>query len=77
MPHSPFCSHLLTVERVLELNDPPTFLPQVAWVFHVVAHQFTQSGKLLTSIQVIVVTCILDLDVKYLISTPEGRGDGR
>ena len=27
MPHSPFCSYLLTVETIPELNDPSTPLP--------------------------------------------------
>ena len=70
MPHPPFCSHLLTVERILELNDHSTSLPQDTRVFHVVAHQLYQGGKLLTSTQVIVVASILDLDVGYLLSTP-------
>ena len=70
MPHPPFCSHLIVVERILELNDHSTLLPQGTRVFHIVAHQLSQGGKLLTSIQVIVVTSILDLDVSYLISTP-------
>ena len=66
MPRLPFCSHLLAVERVLEFNDHPTLLPQRSWVLHVVAHQFSQSCKLLTSVQIIVVTSILDLDMCYL-----------
>ena len=69
MPHPPFCSHLI-VERILELNDHSTPLPQGTRVFPVVAHQLSQGGKLLTSIQVIVVASILDLDVGYLLSTP-------
>ena len=77
MQHPPFCSHLLTVERILELNDPPIPLPQDTRVFHVVAHQFSKGRKLLTSIHVIAVASILDLDVSYLIRMPEGRVDGR
>ena len=77
MPHPPFCGHLLIVERILEDNDPPTPLPQGTWVLHVVGHQLFQCAKPLTSICVIIVTSILDLDVSYLIRIPEGRVDGR
>ena len=77
MPHPPFCGHLLIVERTLDDNDHSTPLPQGTWVLHVVTHQLFQGGKPLTSIYVIVVTSILDLDVSYLLSTPEGRVDGK
>ena len=70
MPRLPFCSNLFTVERVLEFNDHPTLLPQGSRVLHVVAHQFSQCCKLLTSVQIIVVTSILDLDVCYFSEAP-------
>lgn len=67
----PFCSNILTTERILELNDHPTLLLQGAWVLHVVPNQLPESRKLLVPVQVIVVTCILDLDMKYLIKMPK------
>ena len=68
---SPFCSTILTTERILELNDHPTILLQGTWVLHVVPNQLPESRKLLIPVQVIVVTCILDLDMKYLIEMPK------
>ena len=68
---SPFCNTILTTERILELNDHPTLLLQGTWVLHVVPNQLPESRKLLIPVQVIVVTCILDLDMKYLIEMPK------
>ena len=68
VPRPPFCCHhLLTVERIIQLNDPPTFLPQGTRVFQVVPHQFTQCGNCFTSVQVMVVAWVLDLNVSYFI----------
>jgi len=70
MPRLPFCSNLFTVERVLEFNDHPALLPQGSRVLHVVAHQLSQCCELLTSVQIIVVTSILDLNVCYFREAP-------
>ena len=70
MPHLPFCSHLLTVEAIPELNNPSTPLSQDARILQVVPHQLPQGRELFTTTQVIVVTCFPDSDVNYLINMP-------
>ena len=78
MPHSPFFSHLLTVETIPELNDPSTPLSQDARILHVVPHQVPHGHELFTTTQVIVVTCFPDSDVNYLINMPVSvRGEAR
>lgn len=69
MPCLPFCSHL-RIERIIEFNDPPTLLLQDAWILYIVAHQLPEGHKLLIPVQVIVVACVTDLDMKYVIKMP-------
>lgn len=40
-------------------------------VFHVILDQLSQCGKLLSPVEVIVVTCVLDLDVGDSSSSSE------
>lgn len=52
-------------------------LAQEVLLFGVILHQLGQRGELLASVQVIVVTRVLDLNVGHLIVTPgrENRGN--
>ena len=69
VPCLPFCSHL-RIERIIEFNDPPTLLLQGAWILYIVAHQLPEGHKLLIPVQVIVVACVMDLNMKYVIKMP-------
>ncbi len=60
---SPLRSGIGTVERVFQLNDISVFLFQLSVMFHVILHQLSQGGKLLSTVQVIIVSRVLDLNV--------------
>lgn len=60
---SPLRSGIGTVERVFQLNDVSVFLFQLSVMFHVILHQLSQGGKLLSTVQVIIVSSVLDLNV--------------
>lgn len=60
---SPLWCGISTVEWILELNNISILLLQLPMMLHVILHQLCKSGKLLPSVQVVVVSCVLDLDV--------------
>lgn len=60
---SPLGGGVRTVEGVLELNHISVFLFQLPVMLHVILDQLCQSGKLLPTIKVIVVSCVLDFNV--------------
>ncbi len=60
---SPLRSGIGTVERVFQLNDISVFLFQLSVMFHVILYQLSQGGKLLSTVQVIIVSRVLDLNV--------------
>ena len=69
--HSPFRRGVLAAQRVPELHRGPTTLSeQPPTLACVVLHQLGQCRELLPSIQIVVVTCVLDLDVGHLIVAP-------
>ena len=76
----PFISDLLRIERDFEFNDLSIPLLQCPRILSVVHDQLSQSGKLLSSIQVIEVSRALDLDVCDVLLSPaegdEGEGEG-
>lgn len=68
---SPFRRGVLAAQRVPELHRGPTTLSeQPPTLACVVLHQLGQRRELLPSIQIVVVTCVLDLDVGHLIVAP-------
>lgn len=69
---APLRCGVLAVERIFKLNDVTIPLAQEVLLFSVILHQLGQCGELLASIQVIVVTSVLDLNVGHLIFTPDG-----
>lgn len=72
----PLRGGILAVEGVLELDDVAVLLPQQPLLLCVVLHQLGERGKLLPSIQVVVIPRVLDLDVRHLIiSSAEGRSN--
>lgn len=68
---APLRGGVLAVEWVLELDDMAVPLTQEILLFSVILHQLGQRGKLLASVQVVVVARVLDLNVGHLIVTPE------
>ncbi len=68
---APLRGGVLAVEWVLELDDMAVPLTQKILLFSVILHQLGQSGKLLASVQVVVVARVLDLNVGHLIVSPE------
>lgn len=69
--HRPLCGGVGAVERVLELDDGAVLVLQDAIFCRVVFHQLRQRGKLLSTIQVVVVTGVLDPDVGHRFTHPE------
>ena len=64
---------LFTAKRIPELHvRDSSRLTQGSPVLSVVVHQFMKCQTHLTPVQVIVVTCILDSDVTYPMTTPVG-----
>lgn len=61
--HSPLGGGVRTVEGILELNNVSVFLFELPMMLHVILHQLCQSGKLLPTIKVIVVSCVLDFNM--------------
>lgn len=59
----PFWGGISTVEGIFQLYDISILFLELPMVFHVVLDQLSQRGKLLSPVEVIVVTCVLDLDV--------------
>ncbi len=47
----------------IQLNDISVFLFQLSVMFHVILYQLSQGGKLLSTVQVIIVSRVLDLNV--------------
>lgn len=68
---APLRGGVLAVEWVLELDDMAVPLTQEILLFGVILDQLGQRGKLLASVQVVVVAWVLDLDVGHLIVAPE------
>ncbi len=69
--NQPLRGWIRAVKRVLELNDVPVLLLELALVLHVVLHQLRQRGELLPAIEIVKVARVLDLDVGDLaILTP-------
>ena len=67
----PFRSRICGGEGKLEHDDVAAFFLELVLVLHVVLDQLSQGGKLLSSIQVVEVPCVLDLDVGDLSIPPE------
>lgn len=59
----PFWRGISTVEGIFQLYDISILLLELPMVLHVILDQLSQCGKLLSPVEVIVVTCVLDLDV--------------
>jgi len=68
--HLPLGGRVLTVDGVLELDDVTVAFLQLPHVLHVKLDEFRERGKLLSAIQVVEVTSVLDLDVCHLSGTP-------
>lgn len=66
----PLRGRVLAVQGVFQLDDIAVLLPQQPLLLSVVLHQLCEGGKLLPSIQVIVIPCVLDLNVRHLIVPP-------
>lgn len=66
----PLRGRVLAVQGVLQLDDVAVLLPQQPLLLSVVLHQLCKRGKLLTPVQVVVIPCILDLNVRHLIVPP-------
>ena len=71
--HSPLRRWVRAVEWILELNDVSILLFQLPMMLHVILHQLCQRGKLLSTIKVIVVPCVLDLNVGDGSISPAGK----
>ena len=67
---APLGGRILAVEWILEFNDVAVPLTQEILLLSVILHQLGQSGKLLATVKVIVVTRVLDLNVGHLIVPP-------
>ena len=59
----PFCGRVLRVDWIFEFNNVPIPLLQLTHVLHIILHEFSERGKLLTSIQIVEVSSILYLNV--------------
>ena len=59
------------------MDEIATGLPQSVLAVSVVLHQLSQSGKLLSTIEIIVLLSALDLDVRALTSTPSQKAEER
>ena len=57
------------------MDEIATGLPQSVLAVGVVLHQLSQSGKLLSTIEIIVLLSTLDLDVRALTSTPSQKAE--
>lgn len=67
----PFWRGISTVEGIFQLYDISVLFLELPMVFHVILDQLSQRGKLLSPVEVIVVTCVLDLDVGDSSSSSE------
>lgn len=65
----PFVSIVSQTERLLQFNKTSASLFQTFFLF-VILNQFHQSGKLLSTVQVIMVARVLDLNVDHSILLP-------
>lgn len=63
MKYSPLSSRVCTIVWVPKFYNFTVLLSQLVLVFHVVLHKLREGGKLLSTIQVIKVPCVLYLDV--------------
>lgn len=72
---SPLGRGVLAAQRVPKLDRGPAALPEKRPpLAGVVLHQLRQRRKLLPTIQIVIVSCVLDLDVGHLILAPERAG---
>ena len=74
--HKPLKCHLLREYRFLYVNHLFIGLLQCVGVVRVVLNQLSQSGKLLSSIEVIELLCSLNANVNNAKSSPTGGGWG-
>lgn len=70
---APLRSGVLAIEWVLELDDMAVPLAQKILLLGVILHQLGQRGKLLATIEVVVVAGVLDLYVGHLITPPKQK----
>ena len=68
--YTPFCCWICAIQRVLHLNDLTILFSQLSRIFSVELNQLGQCSKLLSSIQVIVISTVLDFDMCYFTITP-------
>lgn len=73
--HKPFSCGICAIQRKFHLNYLTILFPQLSWILRVKLDQLWQSGKLLPSIQVIKVSCVLDLNVRDLSISSVGEFD--
>lgn len=71
--YRPLCGGVRAVEGVFKLNDGAVLVLQNAVLRRVVLHQLWQGGKLLPSIQVVIVSRVLDADVGHCLAHPEKK----
>lgn len=69
--HRPLSGGVGAVEGVFKLDDGAVLVLQDAVLSRVVLHQLWQGGKLLSAIQVVEVSCVLDPDVGHQLAHPE------
>lgn len=69
----PLCGWICRVEGVLQFYWLSMFFFQLTLVLHVMLHQFCQRCKLLSTIQVIEISCVLNLNVSYLPWPPDNN----
>lgn len=70
---SPFISDLLRVKRCLQFDDLTALLLQSPRILSIVHNQLCQSGKLLSTVQIIEIPRTLDFNVSYIVSSSEGE----
>jgi len=66
--HQPLLGRISTQQREFEVDRGISSTLQYAPVLQVVLHQLSQGGKLLTPVEVIVVTCVLYPQVYHLFT---------
>nr|CAD7458845.1 unnamed protein product [Timema tahoe] len=73
--HSPLSRRICAIERIPQFDHFPVLLLELSLVLHVELHQLGQGGKLLTAVQIVKVTCVLDFNVVKLHGTVEVFGN--
>ena len=66
----PFCCGIFRIHRKLQFYNIPIAFLQLSHIFHIILHQFSQGGKLLSPIEIIKVTCVLYLDMGHFPFPP-------